>query len=132
MQTRQQTDALRAFEHVREIAGDTDKELRKTYSRAVMRFPILIRQNGLQQTLGFYEGKAATKSGKAEKKFLEQISEALGLSNEPTRKILAATLPQYLFYTRRCLEIAIWYRRFADSMLDDTEGNPTTDPTEGE
>lgn len=123
MQTRQQEDALRALKHIQAIK---DKDLKKTYSRAVYRFPILVRQNGLQQTLGFYAGKAAGGSGDAEKLFLSHLGQALQLSETPDLELLGKDLLQYMYYTRRCLEVSIWYRRFVESILKiDKTGTPT-------
>jgi CRISPR-associated protein Cmr5 len=132
MKTRQQQDALLARNHVQEIASENDTELKKKYARAVYRFPILIRQNGLQQTLGFYAGKAATESGMAEKKFLKHVTLGLGLvhdeSNFIINHILEAELEEYLYFSRRCIEMATWYRRFTESLLKiDQTGNTVLD-----
>ena len=118
MQTRQQQDARLAHDHVIKVQKE---EIQKDYARAVYRFPILVRTNGLQQTIGFYAGKASSEgAGKGEKIFLRHSAEVLGLeddSDDLPSKIFDLDLEQYLLHTRRCLEASIWYRRFVESML---------------
>jgi CRISPR-associated protein Cmr5 len=143
MQTRQQKDALRALEDVQAIQQKAEadpkngEELKKNYATAVHRFPFLVRQNGLQQTLAFYAGKAAAKqdnddgqtspSVKAEQFFLRHIVLVLKLgAADPVNELLNAPLEKYMYYSRRCLEVAVWYRRFVESVLKvDATGNLT-------
>ena len=143
MQTRQQKDALRALEDVQEILKEANQkkekgeDFKKSYATAVHRFPFLIRQNGLQQTLAFYAGKAEAKKendqntgSTAEGHFFNHILKTLKLSNsgdrvEILKKLAKAELESYMHSTRRCLEVAIWYRRFVESVLKiDATGSP--------
>ncbi|MCI5144440.1 MAG: type III-B CRISPR module-associated protein Cmr5 [Candidatus Electrothrix sp. AR3] len=127
MQTRQQKDAVLALKHVKEVQKKVEngehEELRKSYITATHRFPFLVRQNGLQQTLDFYAGKANTKenSDNAEAIFYRHICEVLEpeKGKDPAEKLLEASLEEYMRSSRRCLEAALWYRRFAASLLDD-------------
>ena len=127
MQTRQQQDATLALQHVKEILKKVEdgknEELRKSYVTATHRFPFLVRQNGLQQTLGFYAGKANAKENadNAEAMFYRHICEVLEpeKGEDPAEKLLGVSLEDYMRYSRRCLEAALWYRRFAASLLDD-------------
>jgi CRISPR-associated protein Cmr5 len=142
MQTRQQQDALRALEDVQKILEEAEtkekgkrEEFKKSYAIAVHRFPFLVRQNGLQQTLAFYAGKAYAKDesgtepqNTAEGKFLDHISKKLNLSGTNHADILQelakTDLQSYMRHTRRCLELALWYRRFVESVLKvDATGN---------
>ncbi len=115
MQTRQQQDARKIYCQVSKV----DKNLATQYARAVYRFPLLVRINGLQQTLGFYMGKAASDSGEGEECFLKHLCELLrgvdysGLDH----KVSGMELEEYLYCSRRCLEVSIWYRRFVESVL---------------
>ena len=135
MQTRQQQDALRALKDTQEIL-EKEEEFKKSYAIAVHRFPFLVRQNGLQQTLAFYAGKAHAKkqeneqdeTNTAEGKFLDHILTSLNLSETGYVDILEALaktdLQSYMRHTRRCLELALWYRRFVESVLKvDATGN---------
>ncbi|CAK8721614.1 hypothetical protein GMJAKD_10825 [Candidatus Electrothrix aarhusensis] len=138
MQTRQQKDSLQALSDVQKIQEKGD-EFKKNYATAVHRFPFLIRQNGLQQTLAFYAGKAEAKkendqnsSSTAEGQFLSHILKTLNLNDsgkdrvEILEKLAKAELESYMHATRRCLEVAIWYRRFVESVLKvDATGNLT-------
>lgn len=129
MQTRQQADALLAYNHIKGVKELGNDDLIDTYARAANRFPILIRQNGLQQTLGFYAGKAKGATDNAEGAFLDHIALVLGIGDQLIQEtILDASLPEYMYYTRRCLEVAVWYRRFTESILGiDATGNATED-----
>ena len=114
MHTRQQQDAGIIYEQVSKV----DSNLKTQYARAVYRFPILVRINGLQQTLGFYLGKATGDSGKGEKFFLEHLCKVLKLEGSyPASRVSTMALEEYLHCSRRCLEVAIWYRRFVESLL---------------
>lgn len=144
MQTRQQKDSLRALEDVQAIRDSNEDDLKKTYARAVYRFPFLVRQNGLQQTLGFYEGKAKPPSasgteenvslGNAEEEFLKHIAQVLGIErNDLIFTISGADVEKYMYLSRRCLEVALWYRRFTASVLGvDITGNPTEEQVTAE
>ncbi len=140
MQTRQQQDALQALEDVQKIlaeAKEKGEEFKKNYATAVHRFPFLVRQNGLQQTLAFYAGKAHAKKkeseqdGKntAEGQFLDHILKNLNLSStlgyvDILEELAKTDLQSYMRHTRRCLELALWYRRFVESVLKvDATGN---------
>jgi CRISPR-associated protein Cmr5 len=138
MQTRQQKDALQALSDVQKIQEKGD-EFKKSYATAVHRFPFLVRQNGLQQTLAFYAGKAHAKdeneqnpSNTAEGLFLDHILTTLNLHSsgpaeiEILKKLAGTELESYMRYTRRCMEVALWYRRFVESVLKiDATGNIT-------
>ncbi|WPD23139.1 MAG: type III-B CRISPR module-associated protein Cmr5 [Candidatus Electrothrix scaldis] len=142
MQTRQQKDALQALGDVQSILGKGE-EFQKSYATAVHRFPFLIRQNGLQQTLAFYAGKAHAKKKEneqdgrntAEGQFLGQIFKTLHLIGTDHVAILAelagTDLQSYMLHTCRCLEVAIWYRRFVESVLKiDATGTSTEQTTD--
>ncbi len=144
MQTRQQKDSLRALEDVQTIRDSNEDDLKKTYARAVYRFPFLVRQNGLQQTLGFYEGKAKPPSasdagenaslGNAEEEFLKHIAQVLGIErSDLISTISGADVEKYMYLSRRCLEVALWYRRFTASVLGvDITGNPIEEQSTAE
>ncbi|MCF6355151.1 MAG: type III-B CRISPR module-associated protein Cmr5 [Candidatus Polarisedimenticolaceae bacterium] len=118
MQTRTQNDAILALNQINKIKEHSDKKDIQRYGVLVYRFPIMVRQNGLQQALGFIAGKSAGNRSTPEGQFLSHIAEILGLeADELTETILKAELEQYQHYTRRCLEAAIWYRRFTESLL---------------
>ncbi|HGG60394.1 MAG TPA: type III-B CRISPR module-associated protein Cmr5 [Gammaproteobacteria bacterium] len=132
MRTRSQTDAIRVLKQVRDIrdAASTDAaptDLKIRYAALAYRFPLLILRNGLQQTIGFLEGKAGSDAASAEYCFLRHIAEMLDVDPRELSEVIAnAGLADYRRHTRRCLSVAIWYRRFAESLLGlDPTGNAT-------
>ena len=118
MRTRSQSDAIKALEHVEGIRDRNDPELSQRYSTLVNRFPIMVRQNGLQQALGFLAGKSAGDPETAECIFLNHIAEIFGIPvDDLIKTVLKTQLNKYMFYTRRSLEVANWYRRFTEGVL---------------
>lgn len=133
MLTRKQNDAIRALTHIEQIKA-TDKKIIQDYCILVNRFPIMVRQNGLQQALGFIKGKSGGNNNGAEDRFLAHIAEMLRLpNNNLIDTVLNPGLERYQYYTRRCLESAVWYRRFSESVLGvDASGQPGDKEQEGD
>ena len=127
MKTQSQQDAILALKQVKKIRDKypDDKnqkqqaELSKRYSTLVHQLPFMIRQNGLQQVLGFLKGKAANDNNCAETLLLNQLAELLNIPHSSFwDQIMQCEIDQYMFYTQRCLAIINWYKRFSDSLLD--------------
>lgn len=129
MQTRAQRDAIKALEQVKAVSHSDDKELKTRYAVLAYRFPIMVRQNGLQQALGFIQGKSGLDIKSAESWFLNHVAGVLQIpADNIIETVMGASLKQYCYYTRRCLEASIWYRRFAESVLKiDATGQPLED-----
>ena len=127
MQTRSQRDALAILKHVEAIKAQKNTEVIKRYSVLVNHLPMMIRQNGLQQAFGFIQGKSKesihpikdNKTHSAETYFLNHLADRLGIQQDLIQQLYDAPLSQYMYYTRRCLEVAVWYKRYSASLLSD-------------
>lgn len=121
MQT-QHANALLALRHVQSVA-QLDRATQRIYGGLCHNIPVLLRANGLCQTVAFLAEKGKGGAGNTRSAAYTEISrhlaEILGL--EPARlqsTIYAADLPTTIWYTRRLLAAWIYYKRFAVSILD--------------
>ncbi len=115
--TRTQDAAARCFALVDEIKR-TRAELSKEYGRHCTRFGPLVLANGLVQTVGFLEAKAAGEGpgARAARLFLDHLGELLG-QRQPLAWLRAAPLGEYLRATRQALALAQWFKRYAQGHL---------------
>ncbi len=118
MQTRSQRDAEKIYRQVRE-AVDFDDKAKVRYGGWCHRFPVLVLRAGLAEATAFLEAKANAQSRGAEgdRRFLGHLSATLGAEGGLARTARGADLADYRRLTRRCLEAAIWYKRYAESLL---------------
>lgn len=97
---------------------ERNEQFHKDYGRLCNRFPTLVLHDGLAQTLGFLTAKAGGNANTAEGVFLGQLAEIL---HQPPDHfldvVINAALPDYRRLTRQALAAAIWYKRFAQSVL---------------
>ncbi|MGH2533306.1 MAG: type III-B CRISPR module-associated protein Cmr5 [Thermomicrobiales bacterium] len=128
--TRQQQDLARALDHISQL--EDDETLRKTYGSLCHGFPILIRTNGLCQTLAFcFEKKSGDDvRARAYQRLWSHIAATLGHQNEATllNHVRQVSNAEYLFYTRRLMEAWVYYKRFAVSLLGVTAGEQDVQP----
>jgi len=115
MRTRSQIAMGRALKDVSSMAG-RDEKLRKAYGSLCHAFPVMIRQNGLCQTLAFFESKRSP--GDAFDVMLKHIVGTLpGSTGNMMERIRDCGLQEYLHFTRELLDTWIYYKRFAVSIL---------------
>ena len=129
MNTISQEFAQVAFDQVSGI-DKNDKTYCQKYGSMAHKLPILIRASGLAQALAFVQAK---KQG-AYNDLLDHLAEAVKWPGAITGEQLAAKsrsehLDGYILLTRRVSAALIWYKRFAESILD---VKPTDDAPEGE
>ena len=129
MKTISQQFATTAFTQVNGIAEKGEK-YRQKYGSMAHKLPILIRASGLAQALAFVQAK---KQG-AYSDLLDHLAEAVKWPGAATGEQLAAKsrsehLDGYILLTRRVSAALIWYKRFAESILDI---KPTDEAPEGE
>ena len=116
--TRQQrylSDALKRIQSM-----DRTRASAKIYGGLCHTFPILLRTNGLCQTLAFVEDKASGSGDRAAAYKLLRAHAAATLDltdGELIRRISKAGAEEYLRYTRILLDAWVYYKRFAVSIL---------------
>jgi CRISPR-associated protein Cmr5 len=114
--TRQQRWAEGAFNKVKAMKGKPNVD---KYATRCMRMPSLLLQSGLVQATAFLRGRdeAGTTA------FLNDFAEVLAEPKATTGDALdgaarTADLDKYLRLSRDALQVATWFRRFAQSELD--------------
>lgn len=115
MTTLQQQMASRAFELVSGV-GQGEKQ---KYGTMAHKLPILIHTAGLAQALAFVEAR----QDPAQLKLLDHLAATIGMAGITNRQQLAqfsreTPLPVYMLLTRRSLQALVWYKRFAESILN--------------
>ena len=80
------------------------------------KFPVLVRQAGLIQTLAFVH----TRGKDAHKLLLADLAHVVAAqsADEFIRKCREADLTTYMWLTRQTLSVLEWFKRFAQSVLD--------------
>lgn len=115
IQTRDQEYAVDAYNKVKTVKS-WSKTKRDRYGSMAHKLPILIRKAGLAQALAFINAR-----GKEEHKhLLNDLALTLKQQNRETlaETALKAPLSQYIYLTQQSLAALLWYKRFAQSVLD--------------
>ncbi len=122
---RQQQDLDRALKHVQEVITES-KEAREIYGGLCHTFPVLVRTNGLCQTLAFFHEKKSGGDGRAKayQHMWQHIAETLGKQPDTLlNDVRAMNSVEYLRASRRLVEAWVYYKRFAVSILGVTPGD---------
>ncbi len=122
MQTREQKYAQDVYNRVCAITND-ERMNRKKYGGMAHKLPILIRTAGLAQALTFVEARG-DKSG-SQCQLLRDLGATVGCSDKLAAKARSAELCEYMRLTQQVLDALLWYKRFAQSVLN-------VEPGEGE
>lgn len=142
MDTRDQRYAKNVFERVEKLLGRKPKE-RKQYGSMAHKLPVLIRSAGLAQSLAFVaatakRGTEGNDAGKAkwspQRQLLDDLAQTLELEN--AERLLTesrnAPLDQYMFLTQNALAALLWYKRYAQSVLDVEPGDEPDDDNDND
>lgn len=127
LQTRSQRYATDVLTYVQSIYSKTNKgdKLRNEYGSMAHKLPVLIRTAGLSQALSFVAARGQTGA----KELLEDLSKVLKEENGEAlqTKVHAATLPTYMRLTQDALYALLWFKRFAQSVLEVDASEDTGD-----
>lgn len=127
IQTRDQEYAVHAYNRVKTVKH-MPEAARDRYGSMAHKLPILIRTAGLAQALAFVNAR-----GKDEhKRLLDDL--ALTLKQQDRENLaetaMKATLSEYIYLTQQALAALLWYKRFAQSVLDVQPGGKGDDNDE--
>ena len=137
MNTREQRYARTVYTQVAEVKQqypDKNHVYRRKYGAMAHKLPVLIRTAGLAQALAFVESreeaaKDAVKSGPLHR-LLDHLAAVTDRGGRAA--LLTASreleLGGYMRLTQQVLAALVWYKRFAESVLEVTVG---TDPEPG-
>ncbi len=114
---RQQRWSLDAHTRVIQVKG-SDGEA--TYNTLARKMPSWLQRAGLIQSLVFLQSRA----GNAGDSFLADLAVVYGTdADELLRRARTNDLASYLALSRDIMDVAIWFRRFAQIELKKTEDN---------
>ena len=106
--------------------GKTDKKV-KQYGSMAHKLPLMIRSAGLAQTLAFVQVKS--KKQKACEQLLDDLAKTLNQLNGEkfVDQSRIVSLDEYMFLTQNALAALLWYKRYAQSVLDVEPGDEPDD-----
>lgn len=98
----------------------------KKYGSMAHKLPILIHTAGLLQALEFVNSRGENE--KIQKQLLEDLAVTIGQHNTTTllTTVRGANLSAYMRLTRHILGALLWYKRFAQSILEVEASEETT------
>lgn len=129
MKTRAQEYSQHAYQQISALHFDNDKQ-KKLYGSICHQFPVMVLRSGLAQSVAFLWVRAA--NGKpAYEKFIQHLSAITGLEGETQddfqQRIQQMNLDEYRRTTRTILNACVWYKRFAESLLNVRAGEVPND-----
>ncbi|MCP4422789.1 MAG: type III-B CRISPR module-associated protein Cmr5 [Chloroflexi bacterium] len=141
MHTINQQYATDVYERVKTIYDkhpkktEAGKKFQKKYGTMAHKLPILVRTAGLVQAVAFVDAKS--QKVPAWRQYLDDVAQTV--DHPDSKALLAASqranLSEYILLTHRVSAALVWYKRFAESVLniDQSEQDDSTDDstTEG-
>lgn len=125
MQTRDQKLALAVYTRVQKISDEyNDKQKYKQYGGLAHKLPILIRTAGLAQALAFVEARC--KQNPLQRRLLEDLAGVLG-EQELVKRSRSVHFSEYIQLTQQALDALLWFKRYAQSVLDVQSGEGEDD-----
>jgi len=114
MRTRDQEYAADVYKRVLEVKKAEEAE-RNRYGAMAHQLPILIRTAGLAQALAFLESRDT----KGHKQLLIDLTATVGKpAGTLAGSARGAEMSDYMRLTRQVMAALLWYKRFAQSVLD--------------
>lgn len=100
----------------------------KEYRSVALKFPFLIKNNGLANALAFvlankekkgYSNLAEHVVGWVKKDESSLLDEKEGIDNleQLVEKVLAMNTVNYMLYTKEIMKLALWLKRFAEGLI---------------
>ncbi len=128
MRTQDQKRAEHAYGRVREISEMNDDRKKSKFKTLALKFPAMVLQCGLLQTLAFYEKQKDQEVYTAVKEWLagQQIL-AAGQPTQPQQqnfftRVSQAELGPYRLLSREALAYGTWLKRATEVLLKDVKG----------
>ena len=102
---------------------------RNQYGSMAHKLPVLIRTAGLAQALAFVE--ARHKADSPQHLLLAHLEQVVAVQKLAQTSRDTESLGNYMYLTHQCLAALLWYKRFAQSVLDvdaSDAGNADAEP----
>lgn len=121
MHTRDQRDAAQAMEQISRDIAHLSKSQRDKYGSMAHKLPILIRTSGLCQALAFVQ----VRGDDMHRVLLCHLAVTVnaGTTDSLLTQSRTRDLGAYMYLTQRTLSALLWYKRFAQSVLDVEAGD---------
>ncbi len=128
MQTRDQKFAEPIFKQISEIKKLSEIKQKK-YGSMAHKLPVLIRTSGLVQALAFVEARGDD----TQRMLLTDIASAVELDDKDMllRRSREDSLGEYMRLTQQVMGALLWYKRFAQSVLNVELGDEVDDTEDG-
>src|SRR6266480_672771 len=114
MQTRDQIYAVDVSKKVSAVKINVEEADRNRYGAMAHQLPILIRSAGLAQALAFLESR----DPKGHKQLLIDLAATVGQPGTLLQWAREGSIDEYMNLTRQVMAALLWYKRFAQSVLD--------------
>jgi CRISPR-associated protein Cmr5 len=116
MQTREQKYAVGSFDQVSAFRASHVQLEIDQYGSMAHQLPVLVRTAGLVQALTFVQARGKP----AHKQLLDHLAATIDVEDgeQLAAAARAANLPAYMRLTQQVLAALVWYKRFAQSVLD--------------
>jgi CRISPR-associated protein Cmr5 len=113
-----------AYDHVNEVAQNSNGDLKKKYKSGAKKLPVLIKTNGLGQALAFIN-----KRDTGNEKLYDTIGEWLACKQlieldqniDLVDVVISKPSNEYRRITTETLALLNWIRRFVDGLMDNVE-----------
>lgn len=111
-----------AYDSVNEVAQNSNEDLKKKYKSGAKKLPVLIKTNGLGQTLAFINNRDAGND-----KLYDTIGEWLinkqliEANQDIVNTVINKPSNEYRQITTETLALLNWVRRFVDSLMKGVE-----------
>lgn len=115
MQTRDQKYAVDIFDRVSKVKKQ-GKDFYEGYGAMAHKLPVLIRTAGLAQALAFVDARGK----ESQKQLLQDLAGTVGKPDSASllKRAREAELSEYMLLTQQVIDALLWYKRFAQSVLD--------------
>lgn len=125
MQTREQEYAAAVYDQVTAFKVNRPANEIKQYGALAHQLPVLVRSAGLVQAVTFVEARGKP----AHKQLIDHLAATVGAGDRAQLAAAARTagLPAYMRLTQQVLAALVWYKRFAQSILDVKPGEEGED-----
>ena len=111
--------------HMKVEAYKKNSSEKDSYGGMAFTLPVMIRSAGLVQALHF----ASTRKKQGQKDFLRDLALVLD-KPELLKASREASITEYMRLTRQTLAVLVWFKRFAQSILE-LEASDVTDSDNG-
>ncbi len=120
--TLEQGRAAAAYGYVKDAVGQLGDKRKKEYKSYVKKLPVMIKTNGLGQTLAFIKAKGSDAYSKIYEQLKDWLSRCpnpiIGGGSDLVEAVINLDSGEYRAATSETLSLLKWMRRFADGMIE--------------